>query len=173
MKLLPPVLKGLLLHAPGNAIIASDAQNRTSVYIKLSAPLAPSLKSPLPLRHFFFMAPMPTAPILGWFFEIRNLSEKPRRAVVYINIASRSQFEELEEMKRRNHVEVNFVSEENFQIALTQSLEPPVNMPQMIKAAVTHATEIQKGKYDWFSAWAEFHRLYPPDVISTWGPSQA
>lgn len=170
MKPLSPVLKGLLQHAPGNAIIASDAQTQFGVFIKLPAQTVPSLTFPLRLRHFFFMAPMPTAPILGWFFEIRRPTQEPFRAVICFNVASRTQHDELGGLKRQDRVVVHFVEEKHFEMIASQSIEPPLHMTQVMKAAVNHATEIRKGQYDWFSAWAEFHTLYPLEVISTWEP---
>ena len=114
------------------------------------------------------MAPIPTAPVLGWFFEVYIHPNEPARAIIYFNVASRTHLSDLKRLKHQDLIETHFVEEGRLEVIAVQQIQPPFNLAKLLEAALIHATEIPKGQYDWHLAQFEFQKLYPLKEISTW-----
>jgi hypothetical protein len=165
---LTSALRDLLKHTNSCALKIQDPAGRIHVFLKLPLQAVSSLKSPVPLRHFLFMAPMPTAPVLGWFFETHVHSCEPVRAIIYFNVAFKTHMDDLKQLKHQDLVETHFIQEERLEVIAVQQIQTPLNLAKLLEAALIHATEIPKGQYDWHSARSEFQNLYPHKEISNW-----
>ena len=170
MNPLPPALKGILQHASDGALTASDTEGQIYVVIKLPAQAVPSPQESVSLRHFLFVAPMPTAAVIGWFFEITDSHHKPFRTNAFFNIAAWDQLRHLQQLRHQERAQVYFVDGKVLEVIFTKQIRPPFNTAKLLEAALIHASEISLKQYNWSRAQEDFQRLYSLDEIATWQP---
>lgn len=164
-----PIRQGLGQIRDGDlAIVLHEGQ----VHVIFKVPFAAFqvLKLPPQIRHFLFLAPMPTAPIIGWFFEIQDDPENPVRLNALFNVRDPIQGEILVQLPHQTGMPFHLVDGETTTIAGSTPIRPPFNAAKIYAGALSFATQIGAG-YNYDAAKARFEADYPIDKVATWLPS--
>lgn len=119
------------------------------------------------VRHFFFLAPMPEAPVVGWFFEIQD--EDPIRLITYFDVHNPVHNEILGQLPHQKRVLFHFVAGEILAIVATVRIEVPFNAARIYAQAVCHAIGIEWSQYNFDRAKAHFQSENSLDQIAVWG----
>jgi hypothetical protein len=168
---LPESLKAILRRIDYGALTAADAGCAVHVFIKLPHYATKLLDGPLPIRHFLFVYAMPTAPIVGWFFEIRDNPEDPLQVDTYFNVLDPVQARDLERLALQKVVPLHFVDGEDLTIVATKGITPPPDIVEVYAKARNLAFMIPEERYDFDQAKAEFQAAHSLDEIAKWQPS--
>ncbi|MFY9269413.1 MAG: hypothetical protein WAO55_06660 [Candidatus Manganitrophaceae bacterium] len=166
--ILSPSLKALLQQLHDGVLTTTCDHGQVHLLVKLPHPAIPFLEQPLQIRHFLFLAPMPTAPIVGWFFEIRDDPEIPLRLDLSFNIRDPTQENILTQLPYQTRVLFHFVDGETLTVAATVRLDPPSNAARIYAQAIYRAAKTDKNRYDFKAAQEAFRKQYPLDQIATW-----
>ena len=171
MPTLPEPLKAILRRIDYGALTAADEGGTVHVFVKLPHYAAKLLTGPLPIRHFLFMIPTPRAPVVGWFFEIRDNPQDPLQVDTYFNVLDEGQARDLERLAHQKIVPMHYVDGEDLSIVATKGITPPVDAAKVFREAKAHAGRIAPGEYDFDTAKLMFECAYPLDEIARWQPS--
>lgn len=166
MGTLPDSLKVILRRADYGALTAADDQGRVHVFVKLPHQAVQFLDGPLPIRHFLFVYAMPTAPVVGWFFEIRDNPQDPLRVDTYFNVLDQVQARDLEWLAHQKIVPMHYVDGHDLTVIATKGIAPPPDIVEAFVKAVDHAVRIPEGQYDFDRAKAEFQAAHSLDEIA-------
>jgi hypothetical protein len=163
-------LKPVLRQADCGALTAADDRGQLHVFIKLPHPAVRFLPEPLPIRHFLFLFPMPTAPVIGWFFEIVDNTQDPFRLATYFNILAPVQARNLVWLAHQRVVPLHCVDEGELSIVATKRISSPPETIEVFQEAVANTAKIRVNQYDFDRAKAAFVAAHPLDEIATWRP---
>jgi len=120
------------------------------------------------IRHFLFLAPMPTAPVVGWFFEIQD--EDPIQVNAFFNVEDPIQEAILAQLAE-TEVHFHIVDGDSLTIADSARIPSPFNASKIHAGALSFAAKIALGRYDYDSARAKFEVDYSLEKIATWLPT--
>jgi hypothetical protein len=151
------------------AIVLHEGQ----VHVLFKVPYAAFqvLKLPPAIRHFLFLAPMPTAPIVGWFFDLQDDSDGPFQLNAFFNIRDSIQSEILAQLPHQSSVPFHIIDGEVLVVAGTVTMRTPFNASQIYAGAISSESKIVSG-YDYMVAKARFEAEYPIKMIARWWPSR-
>ena len=165
---IPDSLKAALRHSDNGALTIADDRGQAHVLIKLPQQEIRLLGGPLPIIHFMFMFPMPTAPVVGWIIEIMDSPQNPLRIGTYFNILDPGQARNLKAIARQRVVPLHFVHGDCLSIVTTKRIMPPRDIAKVFLEAVAYAGTIPPGKYDFKVAKVTFRAKYSLSDIMKW-----
>lgn len=163
-------LKPVLRRADYGALTAADDRGQLHVFIKLPHQAVRFLAEPLPIRHFLFLFPMPTAPVIGWFFEIVDNTQDPFRVVTYFNILQPVQARNLVWLAHQAVVPLHCVDGGELSVVATKRISSPPETIEVFQEAVASIDRIRTNQYDFDRAKAAFVTEHPLAEIATWRP---
>ncbi|MBI3597772.1 MAG: hypothetical protein HY203_11545 [Nitrospirae bacterium] len=161
-------LKPILHQAEYGASTAVDDQGRVHVFIKLPHQAVHFLEESLPIHHFLFFFPMPTAPIIGWFFEIVDNSQDPLRVAAYFNVLEPAEARSLVWLAHQRVVPLHCVDGGELSIIATKRMSSPPETIEVFEKAVAYVEGIQSNRYDFDRAKAAFQAVHSLAEIATW-----
>lgn len=168
---LPESLKAILYKINCGALTAADENGVVHVFVKAPHQEVKLLKGDLLLRHFLFLCEMPTAPVVGWFFEILDNPQDPLRVDNYFNVCNPLHAKDMERLACQDFIPVHFVDEQDISIVATKRISPPNDIIDVYMKAINLAFFISEGVYDFDKAKAAFQAEHSLDEIATWQPS--
>ncbi len=161
-------LKSILSQMGYDPLTWADDQDTVHVIIKLPHNVALHLIRPLSIRHDLFYVSMPTAPVVGWFFEIRGIQENPVRRCVWFNVQDVGMARNLESICLQESVAVHFVDGRDLTTVATKGIFRPQKVTVACHEARAYAAKIPAERYDFNWARAEFQEKHSPDEIAGW-----
>ncbi|MBI3610772.1 MAG: hypothetical protein HY204_08740 [Nitrospirae bacterium] len=163
-------LKPVLRQADYGVLAAADERGRVHVFIKLPHQAVQFIEEPLPIRHFLFVFPMPTAPVVGWFFEIADDTQEPLRIAAYLNVLDPVQARNLLRLIHQKVVPLHYVDGDGPSIVSTKGISPPPDVIEIFQEAVAYVGRVRLNRYDFGRAKAAFVTEHPLAEIATWRP---
>lgn len=163
-------LKPVLRQTESGALTAADDRGQLHVFIKLPHQAVRFLAEPLLIRNFLFLFPMPTAPVIGWFFEIVDNTQDPFRVAAYFNILEPIQARNLVWLAHQAVVPLHCVDEGELSVVATKRISSPPETIEVFQEAVAYIDRIRTNQYDFDRAKAVFVAEHPLDEIATWRP---
>ena len=163
-------LKSTLRQLDYGALTAADDQGRVHVFVKLPHPAVQFLEGPLPIRDFLFIFPMPTAPVIGWLFEIVDNMQDPFRVCTYLDVLDPVQARILLRLVHQTVVPLHFVDGDGLSVVATKGISPPPDIVEVFQEAVAYIGRIRANQYDFDRAKAAFHAAHSLAEIATWRP---
>ena len=161
-------LKPILRQVDYGALTAADDRGRVHVFIKLPHQAVQFLEGPLPIRHFLFLFPMPTAPVIGWFFEIVDDAQDPFRVTAYFNILEPVQARTLLRLAHQTVVPLHCVDGEELSVVAAKGILPPPETIEVFQEAVAYVERVRANRYDFDRARAAFQAAHSLAEIATW-----
>lgn len=163
-------LRSVLRQVDYGALITTDDQSQVHVFVKLPHQAIRFLTGPLPIRHFLFLFPMPTAPVIGWFFEIVDDAQDPLRLATYFNVLDPVQARNLLRLVHQTVVPLHCVDGEELSVVATKGISPPPETIEVFQEAVAYVARIRANQYDFDRAKAAFQAAHSLGEIATWQP---
>ena len=163
-------LKPVLHEADYGALTAADDRGQLHVFIKLPHQAVRFLAETLLIRHFLFLFPMPTAPVIGWFFEIMDNTQDPFRVATYFNILAPVQARNLMWLAHQKVVPLHCVAEGDLSVVATRRISSPPETIEVFQEAVAYIERIKTPQYDFGRAKTAFQAAHPLDEVATWRP---
>ena len=163
-----PIRQSFEKIATGDLAVAIH-EGQVHVIFKVPHAAFQVLKLPSQIRHFLYLAPMPTAPIVGWFFDLQDDLDSPVQLNALFNIRDAIQSEILAQLPYQSSVPFHIVDGECLAVAGTVTMRTPFNASQIYASALSGASKIQSG-YDYRVAKQGFEKEYPLHLISQWCP---
>jgi hypothetical protein len=151
-------------------LTAADDRGQLHVFIKLPHQAVRFLSEPLPIRHFLFLFPMPTAPVIGWFFEIADDAQDPFRVATYFNILEPVQARNLVWLAHQTVVPLHCVDGGELSVVATKRISSPPETIEVFQEAVAYIERVKATQYDFDRAKAAFMTAHSLDEIATWRP---
>lgn len=161
-------LKPVLCRVDYGTLTAADDRGQLHVFIKLPHQAVRFLEEPLSIRHFLFLFPMPTAPVIGWFFEIVDNTQDPFRVVTYFNILEPVQARNLVWLAHQRMVPLHCVDEGELSVVATKRILSPPETIEVFQEAVAYIGRVRTNQYDFDRAKAAFVAAHSPAGIATW-----
>jgi len=166
-------LKPVLSQTESGALTAADDRGQLHVFIKLPHQAVRFLAEPLPIRDFLFLFPMPTAPVIGWFFEIVDNTQDPFRVAAYFNILEPVQARNLVWLAHQTVVPLHCVDEGELSVVATKRISSPPETIEVFQEAVAYIGRVRTNQYDFDRAKAAFEAAHSLAEIATWRPHRA
>ncbi|MBI3812680.1 MAG: hypothetical protein HY283_10855 [Nitrospirae bacterium] len=163
-------LKPVLCRLDYGALTAADDRGQLHVFVKLPHPAVRFIADPLPIRHFLFLFPMPTAPVIGWFFEVVDNTQDPFRVVTYFNILEPVQARNLVWLAYQTVVPLHYVDGGELSVVATKRISSPPETIEVFQEAVANTARIRVNQYDFDRAMAAFEAAHSLAEIATWRP---
>jgi hypothetical protein len=165
-------LKPVLRQTDCDVLTAADDRGQLHVFIKLPHQAVRFLSEPLTIRHFLFLFLMPTAPVIGWFFEIVDNTQDPFRLAAYFNILEPVQTRNLVWLAHQKVVPLHCVDEGELSVVATKRISSPPETIEVFREAVAYIERIKTNRYDFNRAKSAFVTGHSLDEIATWRPHQ-
>ncbi len=168
MHILPDFLRQGLENVPNGDLIVANDEGRIHLLLKLPAAAFKLLPLPPRISTFLFLAPMPTAPVVGWYIEIAD--EEPLCFNVVLNVNDPTQNEILANLPEQIEVPFHIINGETLELAGTTVIATPFNARKIYDGALSCAGRITADQYDFTAAKKQFERDYPVNRIASWRP---
>lgn len=168
VQILPDPIRSALRTIENGSLAVVVHEGQVHVLFKAPGAALRCLRFPPPLRHFLFYAPMPTAPVVGWFFEIQD--EDPLRLTALFNVQDPMHREILAQLPYQREVPFHIVEGEKLTLADSTRIYPPFNASRIYAGALACAAGIGSDRYDYDAARARFETDYPKEKVATWLP---
>lgn len=168
MQILPNFLRQGLENIPNGDLIVANDDGRIHLLLKLPSAALKLLPLPPRILTFLFFAPMPTAPVVGWYLEIAD--EDPLRFNVALNVNDPIQNEILAIFPEQPNVPFYIINGETLELVGTTTVATPFNARKIYHGALSCAGRIAANQYDFKAAKTQFEVDYPIDRIASWRP---
>ncbi|MBI3995504.1 MAG: hypothetical protein HY349_05970, partial [Nitrospirae bacterium] len=154
-------LKPVLHQADYGALTAADDRGQLHVFIKLPHQAVRFLAETPAIRHFLFLFPMPTAPVIGWFFEIMDNTQDPFRVAAYFNILEPAQARSLVWLAHQRVIPLHCVDGGELSIVATKRISSPPEAIEVFQEAAAYIERIKATQYDFSRAKTAFQAAHP------------
>jgi hypothetical protein len=166
MGTLPNSLMTIVRRMNNGAHTAVDDNNQVHVFVKLTPKAAAYFGELSQICQRVFVYPMPTAPLVCWFFESQRNNRKPLQQDMYFNVCNSAQAGELEQLARQTNVGFHLVEDRAFEVLTKTEIKSPSNIKRVLSVARNCVNGVHKEEFDFDAAERAFRGEHSPANIA-------
>ena len=163
--ILPDSIQAAVRKTGYGELAVINEEGQIHVILKVPRAAGQLLHTSPGVRQLLFLAPTPAAPVVGWFFEIRD-PEDPLCLVAYFDVRDPVHNEILAQLPHQEGVLFHCIDGEPLKSFASARINAPFNAARIYAQAVCHANEVAVGGYDFDTARTCFQAEYTPDKIA-------
>ena len=134
--------------------IALDRANKVQVLVKVPREQLWLIADPLPVFDFMIVKPMPTAPVVEWFFDVGH-SSSSISFTVRLDVRGQLQQEALRQLPRQTTVTLRFIEADNLSLIARKRISLASGCEKVLREATVYAQLIGEDRYDFAGAMSD------------------